>query len=175
VERRKILPLLELKLRTLSHTTRSQSLYRLRYPGSQKWPCRLYKNMCMGPKLFSGIFLSRRGAFVRPTCKWQCSRCWLWSFCYIRISETRIFFSGVTSATRLEPRSLEGKVRHYFYKIPTLVAIIHMGFKNKKISSIESPKPKLETQFIDCPIPQLLMRYIEIYSTFKGSRKSRMI
>jgi hypothetical protein len=56
VERRKILHLLELELRTLSNPTRSQSLYRLRYPGSPNWLCRLYKNMYMGPKWFSRIF-----------------------------------------------------------------------------------------------------------------------
>jgi hypothetical protein len=34
VEKRKILPLSELELRPLDHLARSQSLYRLRYPGS---------------------------------------------------------------------------------------------------------------------------------------------
>jgi hypothetical protein len=38
MEKRKFLTLLGLELRTLSRPARSQSLYRLRYPGSQRWP-----------------------------------------------------------------------------------------------------------------------------------------
>jgi hypothetical protein len=61
MEKRKFLPLPRLELRPLGHPARSQSLYRLYYPGSHYWPYYL---------LFK-VYLMRKSVIRTTNIEWQ--------------------------------------------------------------------------------------------------------